>query len=196
MLFSLKNGFTPSLIALGIFVTAAVTAQYTVGPAWRLEPYPLLPLHLLLGLGGIVAGDALLHAMLRRVFGERYLGRYRRFVEYFRPQGPSEIAGGGALAAGEELLFRGALLEGLMSRGGISPPLAVTMTAILFGACHLLRDRQLAPFALWAMWQGVLLGTLYVTTGSLLVCLLVHAAHDLGGFTLFAIQRRKGRMLK
>src|SRR5204863_5453865 len=111
---------------------------------------------------------------------------------FFGPQGPWEIAAGGLLAGvGEEPFFRGALLQGLMSRAGAGPVAAVGLSALVFGALHTVRDRRLAPFALWGVLQGVLLGSLYVATGSLVVTMLVHAAHDVTGFCIFAWERRR-----
>jgi membrane protease YdiL (CAAX protease family) len=128
---------------------------------------------------------------LTLIFGSRYRTCYRALADYFRRQGPLEIAAGGLLAGGgEELFFRGVLLEGLMSRAGLAPAGAIGLSAALFGTLHLIPDRRLAPFALWAAGQGVILGTLYVATGSVLVPMVVHAIHDSIGFGLLAWQRR------
>jgi len=47
-------------------------------------------------------------------------------------------------------------------------------------------------FSLWAFWEGVVLGAIYLYTDSLPVTMAVHAAHDIAGFTLFSLQRRRG----
>ena len=103
----------------------------------------------------------------------------------------AEIISGGLLAGGEELIFRGVLLEGLRSLAGLSSPAAIAVAALAFGLCHLLPNRQLYPFAFWAVWEGALLGGIYVLSGSLLVAMVVHILHDIGGFMLFAWQRRR-----
>ena len=51
-------------------------------------------------------------------------------------------------------------------------------------------DRRLLLFAVWAVGQGVILGSLYVATDSLLAPMLVHGMHDMIGFSLFARERR------
>ena len=56
--------------------------------------------------------------------------------------------------------------------------------AALFGLSHLLREPKLAPFAIWAVWEGLLLGVIYVWSGSLLLVMIVHAIHDIAGFSL------------
>ena len=78
-----------------------------------------------------------------------------------------------------------------MIRAGFGPGVGLGVSALAFGALHRLRDPRLAPFALWAFWEGVVLGGVYLAFGSLLVPVLVHSAHDLLGFTLFARERRR-----
>jgi hypothetical protein len=193
VLFSIKNRFVPALLLLLLFVAGALLARHALGLRWRLELYPGLFGQLMLVMGVLAASDALLHGGLWLALRERYLVDYRALVEYFRPQGAREIVAGSLLAGGEEMLFRGVLLEGLMSRAGVA--VAITVSALVFGALHLPRERRLAPFALWAVWEGALLGGLYVATGSLLLLMLAHALHDVGGFSLFAWQRRTGWLL-
>ena len=67
---------------------------------------------------------------------------------------------------------------------------AIAVTALIFGLLHLIPRRRLWPFAVWAVWEGALLGGIYVWSGSLLVVVVLHTLHDAGGFGLFAIQRR------
>jgi hypothetical protein len=193
VLFAIKNRFTPALLLLVLFVVGALLARQALGLRWRLELYPGLLGQLVMVMGVIAASDALLHGGLWLALRERYLLDYRALVEYFRPQGAREIVAGSLLAGGEEMLFRGVLLEGVMSLVGAAAAIAVS--ALAFGTLHLPRERRLAPFALWAVWEGVLLGGIYVATGSLLLLMLAHALHDLGGFSLFAWQRRTGWLL-
>ena len=193
MLFSIKNRLAPTLLLLLALAAGCFLIRTALGLPWRLAPYPALPRHVALGLGAILASDGLLHGSLRLLGRDRYLAHYQALADYFRLQGPLEIAAAGLLAGGEELLFRGVILEGLMSRAALGPPAALLLSALTFGAFHRIRDPRLAPFALWAVWEGVLLSGVYLAFGSLLVSILVHAAHDLIGFTLLAHQRRTGR---
>jgi membrane protease YdiL (CAAX protease family) len=195
MLFAIKNRLVPTLLLFVLFVAGAVAARQMLRVPWRLELTPGLIRQLALVMGVLAASDALLHGILWLAIRDRYMAQYRALVASFRAQGPAEIAAGGLLAAGEELVFRGVLLQGLMSRAGAGPAAAIALSALVFGALHLPRERRLAPFALWAVWEGVLLGGIYVTTGSLLLVMLAHALHDVGGFSLFALQRRTGWLL-
>jgi membrane protease YdiL (CAAX protease family) len=192
MLFSIKNRLAPTLLLLLGLTAGSFQLRTFFGLSWRFAPYPGIARQVVLALGAILASDGLLHGALILLFRGRYLPRYQALAGYFRPQGPLEIAGAGLLAAGEELFFRGVLLEALMSRAALGPIPALALSALAFGALHRIRDPRLAPFALWAAWEGVLLGSVYLVFGSLLVSLLVHAAHDVIGFTFFAWRRRAG----
>jgi membrane protease YdiL (CAAX protease family) len=74
----------------------------------------------------------------------------------------------------EELLFRGIILRGLLSR--FRPWTAVLLTAFLFAANHL------NPWQFFsALILGCVLGWFYVRTGSIVFCVLAHAfANSLG----------------
>ncbi len=196
MLFSIKNRLLPSLFLFIFFVSGAFLTRYMLDLTWQFKIYQGFFWNLVLGLGVIVASDIILHFMLWFLLGDRYLSGYCTLVEYFRPQGVLNIAASGLLAGGEELAFRGVLLEGLMSEMGVEVSLAVLISALVFSFLHMIRDRRLAPFALWAFWEGVLLGAMYVATRSLLVSVIVHTVHDIGGFSLFALQRRTGWLLR
>src|SRR5947209_6026572 len=190
MLFSIKNRLVPTLLLLvGLFAGCRM-ARAALHLAWHIRPYPGILRDAALGLGLVMASDALLHGALRFWFGERYVTRYRALAQYFRRQGPLEMGAGALLAGGEELFFRGVLLEGLMNRAGLGAGASLGASALAFGALHRLRDRRLAPFALWAVWEGMVLGGLYLVFGSLLVLALVHTLHDLLGFALLARERR------
>jgi membrane protease YdiL (CAAX protease family) len=65
------------------------------------------------------------------------------------------------------------------------------VAAVVFGLCHAIPDRRLLPFTLWAVWEGALLGGVYVLSGSLLVVVVLHILHDIAGFSVFAYQRRR-----
>ena len=118
MLFMVKNRLGPSLLLLAVVVPAALWLRQLLNLHWSWEIRPELVGGFFLGAAVIGASDALLHGVLRWLLGERYLSRYRALAEYFRPQHALTIIGGGLLAGGEELLFRGVLLEGLQSKSG------------------------------------------------------------------------------
>ena len=187
MLFAVKNRIGLTLGVLATFVADAVFLCHCLDLSWNWEFHPT---EVLLAAAAMAVSDSLIHGVLTLSFGARYLGRYRALVEYFRSQQLPQIVAGSLLAGGEELVFRGVLLEGLRTVGGFSTTPAVVLSAVLFGLFHALPSRQLLPFALWAFWEGLLLGLVYVVSGSLLVVVVVHVLHDLGGFSLFAYQRR------
>jgi membrane protease YdiL (CAAX protease family) len=191
LLFLIKNRLGPTLLLLLAMDAVALSLRAILSLHWRLALYSGLALHLVMGFGAILASDGVIHGTLLLLLGDRYRCRYARLAACFRGQGPLEIVGAGLLAGGgEELFFRGLLLEALRSRAGASPAVSVGISALVFGALHLLPDPRLAPFALWAAVQGAILGCLYITTGSLLVPMLVHGMHDVLGFVMFAWQRR------
>ena len=101
------------------------------------------------------------------------------------------MVAGGLLAGGEELLFRGVMLQALQTFAGLAAPWAVLVVALVFGLAHLIPQRLLWPFAVWAVWEGVLLGGVFVLSGSLAVVVVLHVVHDILGFAIFAHQRRR-----
>jgi len=195
MLFSIKNRLGPTLLLLLGLSAASYLMRALLHLPWRLAPFPGLARGVALGLSVVLASDGLVHGSLRLLLRDRYLARYQALADYFRPQGPLEIAGAGLLAGGEELFFRGVLLAGLMVSAGLGAGPALALSALAFGALHRIRNPCLAPFAVWAAWEGVLLGCVYLSFGSLLVSVLVHAIHDVIGFSLFAWRRHSGQPL-
>jgi membrane protease YdiL (CAAX protease family) len=195
MLFAVKNRLVPTLAVLAVFVAGALAARQALGLDWRLEVGSEQLRDLLLGTGALAVSDGGLHGLFVVLLGGWYLPRYRALVEFFRRQGPAEIAAAGLLAAGEELVFRGVLLEGLRSRAGWPAAAAVAVSALVFGLLHAIPRRALWPFTFWAVWEGVLLGAVYVLGGSLSVNMALHFLHDVFGFSLFAYQRRTGWLL-
>lgn len=190
MLFSIKNRLVPTLGLLLAAVIVCAAMRSALHLHWRLAPYSGMFRDAALGLALVLVSDAVVQGALTLIFGDRYRRRYRALAEFFGPQGPREIGGGALLAAGEELFFRGVLLEGIAHRAGLGAGAGLVVSALAFGALHRLRDPRLAPFALWAVWEGVVLGSLYLVFGSLMVSMMVHAAHDGMGFSLFAWERR------
>jgi membrane protease YdiL (CAAX protease family) len=145
-------------------------------------------------LGGaalMLSSDAVLHVTLTRSGGQAYRSRFRSLIEYFREQGIGEIAAGSVLAASEELFFRGLFLAFLTHRLGAPSPLALALTSAAFGLAHLLTKPWAWPFAIWAAWEGILLGGIYLASGSLLTIALAHAIHDAAGFIVFMKLRAK-----
>lgn len=189
MLFSGKRNLRPTLALFLLFTLAAFLARDLLSLTWS---WQLRPLWLIGGLALVIASDGLLHGILWLLFGRRYLARYRALAHYFSPQGTPEIVAGGLLAAGEELFFRGVLLQGMVAQLGWLPSVALFLAALAFALFHLIPRRALAPFAPWAFWEGLLLGLVYLMSGSILTAALVHALHDVGGFALFSFQRRTG----
>lgn len=86
------------------------------------------------------------------------------------------MAGGSAI--GEEMLFRGAMLQTL----GLVP------AAFLFGLAHVPPRRELWPWTVWALAAGLLLGKLVEITGSLLGPIIAH--FTINWFNLHAIAGR------
>jgi membrane protease YdiL (CAAX protease family) len=195
MLFSYKNHLWPTMVLWVALTSAAIMARFFFDLEWDLVFTPDTVRQVVFGLAVVVASDSLLHGGLWALFRDRYLHYYRALADYFTPQGPAEILAGGLLASAEEMIFRGVILVGIAEGLGWGVPAGVLIAAFLFALAHLIPTRRLAPFALWAFWEGLLLGLVYVLSGSLLVAMLVHALHDMAGFTLFAFQRRTGRFL-
>lgn len=193
MLFSIKNGLWPTLLLWVGFVGGALWLRPVLGLTWPLE-WELGKVWLVLaGLLAVAASDGILNGLLSKWLGERYLSRYRALAFHFAPQGPAHFLAGGLLATGEELVFRGIVLEWVASVGGV--PAGILIASLLFGLAHLIRDQRLAVFGLWATWEGFLLSMVYLLSGSLWVAIIVHGLHDALGFALFAYQRRTGWML-
>src|SRR5712692_2755177 len=128
MLFSIKNRLAPTLLLLVGLAAGCFLIRDALGLPWRLAPEPGLARHVALGLGAILASDWLLQSALILLFRGRYLSRYQALADYFRPQGPLEIAGAGLLAGGEELFFRGVMLAGLMNRAALGPIAALALS--------------------------------------------------------------------
>ena len=72
----------------------------------------------------------------------------------------------------EEVFFRGFVLKGLFNRWGFAP--ALIISAAVFSALHLAPALLLPVFV-----TGLLLGFLYLRTGSVWPCVAVHACQNL-----------------
>lgn len=192
MLFSVKNHLLPTLLLWVAFTAGALLARAILGLEWVMVPGREAAGQVLFWLLVVASSDALLHLLLWGIGWAGYLARYRALVFHFQPQGVPEILASGLLAASEEWVFRGVLLAWLLQGLGWPAPAGIAVAALAFGLSHVIRERQLAPFAIWAVWEGILLGTVYVQSGSLLVVMVVHGLHDTLGYLLFAFQRRTG----
>jgi membrane protease YdiL (CAAX protease family) len=105
-------------------------------------------------------------------------------VSALLPRRPSEFALCACLAVvagvGEELLFRGFIPLGLEAFGA-SFPLALLVSVIIFGACHLYQG----PIGVLATGvAGAFLTAAYVLTDSLVFVIVVHVAVDIAGLVL------------
>jgi len=78
---------------------------------------------------------------------------------------------------GEELLYRGLLLRALMRR--ITPPWAVTVSAVLFGLAHVAGDPGAYPVLPALVALGMVSGVLAVRRGDLSRSILMHAGFNL-----------------
>ncbi len=68
-------------------------------------------------------------------------------------------------ALGEEILFRGV----------VQPEIGLIAASLLFGLLHSGFSRQLLPYGVWSTAVGLLLGGLYLATGSLWGSIAAHA---------------------
>lgn len=189
MLFAAKNHLSWTFLALGFLLGVSYGLHFALELPWKwsatLEQWQIGALLA----AAVAASDGLVHALMRLVFGHWYQSRYRALVEYCRPQRAWHIAASGLLAAGEEVFFRGTLLEWLFVQHVPIWP-AIVVVAILFATANAIPRREFWPFWIWATWEGVLLGAVYYFSGSLLISAVVHGLHDIAGFALFSYQRR------
>ncbi len=161
---------------MGLFETAPDSETFMV---------PVLGVGM--GLLVLLVSDGMLQLALMSIFGAPYQGRLHALACYFEDQDQAWSAWflGALLAGVEELIFRGILLNLMLDLFPNAAWLAIIVVAINFGLCHIIPNRDLAPFALWACWQGAILGLLYILIHSLLVVALIHIIHDSIGFLIF-----------
>lgn len=192
MLFTVKKNFLLSVVIALIFAGAALAAKYALGLEWQSPVAVEFIPGFALCLAAILTSDIILILILLALFRSAFIDTYMQMADYFTAQRAPEILAGGLLAAGEEMLFRGVVLQGMVQMLGAGPVSAVLVSSILFGLFHVIVRRRLALFSIWAVWEGAVLGAVYLYTGSLLVAAAVHAAHDILGFTVFALNRKYG----
>lgn len=195
MLFTVKKNLLLSVILTLTLAGAALAVKYALGLEWHSPGAKGFVPGFALGLAAILASDIILILILLALFRSAFIDTYMQMADYFTGQRASEILAGGLLAAGEEMVFRGVVLQGMVQVLGAGPVSAVLVSSILFGLFHVIARRRLALFSIWAVWEGAVLGAVYLYTGSLIVTAAVHAAHDVFGFTVFALNRKYGFFL-
>lgn len=84
---------------------------------------------------------------------------------------------------GEEALFRGVL----------QPWLGLVPASLLFGLAHFVPRRNLAPWSLFTVVAGLLLGGLYDWTGNLVAPIVAHAGINAVNLRLLAIRAAQQR---
>jgi len=159
---------------------------------WGVDPARLSGLDAVTprGLGFGLAAGALnylawavpLMALAQAVFPRRVVELFDSST-IFKHQGPVEtvlLVAGVGLAAPvcEELFFRGALQQGLMTK--LPPPTAIVVSALVFAAFHLDPVGFLARFEL-----GVVFGLLAWRGGSVWPAVAAHAANNLLSSAIF-----------
>jgi membrane protease YdiL (CAAX protease family) len=183
MLFLLKKTVPRALAALAVLAALGAGLRWLTPadlPSLRLTP-EVAPMGLA-ACGVVLISDALIHVVLRGAFGEQYVRLYHELAGEFRGQGVAAMVVGAAMAGvGEELLFR-----------GWSTSLTILLPlAVAFGLLHHVR-RELWPFTLWSIWEGVLFALALWWTRELAVTMTAHFLHDLLGFVIFRVENRRG----
>ena len=195
MLFSLKNNTVHALAAAIVLASLSVALKHILGLDWNLRIENETLGQFVIALGLVFASDLAIASVLVVLFHTAFVRLWMELAGYFSNQRIHTAAAGSLLAAGEEMMFRGVVLQYLIQVAGWDTYNAVAISAALFAAFHILRNKRLALFSLWAFWEGIALGAVYVYTGSLPVAMAVHAAHDAAGFALFSLQRKRGFLL-
>jgi len=169
MLFSIKNKLAPTLLLSAGFAAISLWLRQVFNLSWNLNCTMNVLQASAVGLAVIVVINAGLHKIFEVIWGEDYLARCRLLLAHFQSQRTIHFIAGGFLAATEEMIFCGILLENLMSKMGLGSSEAIILSALAFGAAHVLPDRRLAPFCLWAVFEGILLGD-SIRADSLVAC--------------------------
>jgi membrane protease YdiL (CAAX protease family) len=195
MLFNVKKNFLLSVVLTLALAALALALKYALGLEWQSSGAVDFIPGFAAGLAAILASDLVLVILLAAIFKNEFIKTYMQMADYFAGQRISEILAGGLLAAGEEMIFRGVILQVMVQPLNSGPVAAVLVSSILFGLFHIIARKRLALFSIWAVWEGAVLGVVYLYTGSLLVTASVHAVHDILGFTVFALNRKRGFFL-
>jgi membrane protease YdiL (CAAX protease family) len=174
MLFLLKRRWFPALLGLAVLgLIGFALRAFQSGAPVELTPYALMLG--LAALGIVLCSDGAVHGILLLVWGDEYRRRHRALAGVFQGQTLIAIVIGSLMAGvGEELVFRGASMSPIYLFGG----------AIVFGVLHHVR-RDLWPFTVWAIWQGMLFALALYATQMLAVTMTAHFLHDFIGFLIF-----------
>ena len=174
MLFILKRHGTSALLGLALLSLIGLGVRwFELGP-----PVGLSPRAVWLGFAVVAVvfvSDLAIHGLLYVFWGAEYRHRHRQLARIFQSQTRFAIMIGALMAGvGEELVFR----------GGSPSPVFLFGGAVVFGLLHHIR-RELWPFTLWAIWQGVLFAAAVYVTEMLTVTMVAHFLHDFIGFLIF-----------
>jgi membrane protease YdiL (CAAX protease family) len=164
---------------------------------------PLLPLRgtvaagRLLAACGVALGLGLVTVALSRVLAERveWLRRLETLIRRsLGPLEPREIVALAVLGPiGEEVFFRG-MLQPALAGATRSPLASLAMATVLFAVMHLVPDREGASFWAWpafAFALGLVLGALFLATGSILPPLVLHVTINAGNLPRIARPARR-----
>ena len=77
----------------------------------------------------------------------------------------------------EEVIFRGILLKGMANK--INPTLAIIVSALFFALVHMNIPQGINAFLL-----GVIIGAIYLNTGSIYLCIFAHFVNNSVGITI------------
>ena len=78
------------------------------------------------------------------------------------------------------------LAEEALFRGALQPLVGLVPASLLFGLAHFVPRREMAPWCLFAVAAGLLLGGLYESTGNLVAPVTAHAAINAVNLRLLA----------
>ena len=148
------------------------------------------PVTIALAAGWALLLLVVLAAIGKGAFRARLRALYRRYDDYM-PRTRNELAASWmtaiAAGAGEEIAYRGFLLW--YGAGLFGVPIAYLGTSLLFGLAHGYQSRF---GILFATIMGLLLGGLYLASGSLLLVIWIHATYNMASFTTGLILLRDG----
>jgi membrane protease YdiL (CAAX protease family) len=174
-------------------LSALLFAALPLLACWAAErPLAAIGIHAELSAGVLLAGLAwaaslalLVFLLARGVLRGPALALYRHYA-WLMPRGRRELAAswGTSVAAGvsEEIAFRGFLLW----YGGalVGMPAALLFSSLLFGAAH---SYQRLPGILYTGLAGLLLGGVYLASGSLMLAMWMHAVWNMASFAAGAV---------
>jgi membrane protease YdiL (CAAX protease family) len=180
MIFRIKLRWWASMLATSVLLGVAWPLGGAGPLAGRFESaYTAACLGVAAGFGCMVV-NFLIDRVLRLALAS-YAREFNTYaIDVVRRMGFADAVAGGLMAGvGEEPFFRGVLV-GCFEQ----PAVGVVAAAFVFGAMHHLRWRYIS-FSIWGVGEGLIFGTLYVTTGSILVPAIAHGMFDTVGFLYF-----------